>query len=150
MEPSPVTASILSVLLGVFISVNLQNILKNFESGRNKHSYADIQNPKNIFTGLATVGTISFFLEVILYIIIGYTGIFPSLDLLVIEPNKNLSILLSYLGLGLEALGVYIYSFGVCWREGVTASPGRCQRTINSSQLVPTITYVTPPTLGIS
>lgn len=122
MEPSPVTASILSVLLGVFISVNLQNIFKNFESGRNKHSYAEIQNPRNIFTGLATVGTISFFLEVILYIIIGYTGIFPSLDLLFIELNKKLSILISYLGLGLEALGVYLFLWSVLARGRYSVS----------------------------
>jgi len=71
-------ASFLLICLGCFFSVNLYSVLKG-QKRRNVKACAKTERPSGSIIGLAAVGTICYFLEVLLYIPLIFTGVVPVL-----------------------------------------------------------------------
>lgn len=69
-----VVAMFLFICLGCFFSVNLHNILKGREVKRGEKVYAEVERPSGSIICLAAVGTIVYFLEVVLYLFLALTG----------------------------------------------------------------------------
>lgn len=67
-------AVFLLICLGCFSSVNMHNILKGQKLRRSERVYAEVKHPTGSIMGLAAVGTLFYFLEVLSYLLLVFTG----------------------------------------------------------------------------
>ena len=74
MLTETVVAVFLLVWLGCFLLVNLYNILKVHKRKPVVKVYAEVERPVGFVVGLAAVGTIVYFLEVLLYLFLTFIG----------------------------------------------------------------------------
>jgi len=75
MLTETVVAVFLLVWLGCFFSINLHNILKGQKLRRSAKIYAEVERPLGFSIGLAAVGTIVYFLEVLMYLFLVFTSL---------------------------------------------------------------------------
>jgi len=75
MLTSQVIAIFLTACLTIFASINLHNITKSNASKQGSKYKAEVEHPSGPIFALAALGTVIFFLESVLYIILVFTGL---------------------------------------------------------------------------
>ncbi len=77
MFPDLAIAVFLTVCLTIFAIVNLYNLSKYDGSGQQIRYKAEVERPSGLFLVLAGFGTVTFFIESTLYILLVFTGLQP-------------------------------------------------------------------------
>jgi protein-S-isoprenylcysteine O-methyltransferase Ste14 len=75
MLADTVIAVFLSVCLAVFFAVNAHSWLKSGKGGKNAKYEVEVDLPNNLSLALAALGTVVFFLESVLYILLATAGL---------------------------------------------------------------------------
>lgn len=106
----------LLVCLGCFFTVNLHNILKSHKLGSSKNVYAEVRRPLDLVVGLAAVGTLTYFLEVIAYLFLVFTSSASILSDFLIYFQLPFALYLRILGLLLTTAGYFLLVWSVLAR----------------------------------
>jgi protein-S-isoprenylcysteine O-methyltransferase Ste14 len=141
MLTETVVAVFLLVWLGCFFSVNLYNILKVHKRKRGVKVYAEVERPVGFVVGLAAVGTIVYFLEVLAYLFLAFIGYIYVMHDFSFHLNFPFIFHIQIIGLVLTSIGylLFIWSvvvrgrYAVSWempenQRLVTWGPYRCVR----------------------
>jgi protein-S-isoprenylcysteine O-methyltransferase Ste14 len=129
-----VVAVFLLFWLGCFFSVNLHNTVKRQKLRSGEKVYAEVERPSGSTIGLATVGTLVYFLEVLSYLCLVFTGlIFGLRDFPFLFQFPFMSSI-QILGLVLTSVGysVFIWSVAVRGRYAVSWQMPENQRLVTS------------------
>ncbi|MCJ7573207.1 isoprenylcysteine carboxylmethyltransferase family protein [Candidatus Bathyarchaeota archaeon] len=120
MEADYLESVYLAILFVLFFGVNLHNVLKWRRVRKEKRAYAEVESPGGLFTTLAIVGTLSFFFEAVVYIVLtllGFGGAFKQIQL-----AFGYSWLLKSVGLILIGSGVLLFVWSVVVRGRYSVS----------------------------
>ena len=112
-------AVFLLVCLGCFVSVNLHNILKVHKRKPGVKVYAEIERPVGFVVGLAAVGTIVYFLEVLLYLFLTFINLIYVLHDFPVHFKFPFILHMQVIGLILTSVGYLMFIWSVVVR-------GRC------------------------
>lgn len=134
MPTENVVAILLLVWLGCFFSVNLHSILKGQKLRSSEKVYAEVERPIGLIIGLAAVGTAVYFLELLCYLFLVFSGLifglcdFPFLFQIPFIFHMRI------LGLILTSAGyfVFIWSVVVRGRYAVSWEMPENQRLVTS------------------
>jgi len=121
MTPSIVSVA-LSLLLLLFFAVNIRNIITGRQTRSASESHAEIPAPRNVYTGLAVIGTLSFFLFSLVYAVAGLTGSTDPLGFATVTLSPLPGAALTQLGLSLLAAGVLLFVWSVVARGRFSVS----------------------------
>jgi protein-S-isoprenylcysteine O-methyltransferase Ste14 len=116
MIPPLIIASFLTICLAIFASINIQSIFRFSAKKRANNSKAEVERPTGLFIGLATVGTLAFFFEVVLYVILVFTGVFPIFTHSLIQLHFLYDSLMQLLGVLVTAFGYALFLWSVLAR----------------------------------
>jgi len=116
MLNEPDVAVFLLVCLGCFFSVNLHNLLKVHKRTGGAKAYAEIERPSGITMILAAVGTITYFLEMLLYPFLVFSGLASVLQGSPFDLRFLRTFYLQILGLVLTSLGYFLFNWSVIVR----------------------------------
>jgi protein-S-isoprenylcysteine O-methyltransferase Ste14 len=111
-----VVAVFLVVCLGCFFLVNLYNILKVHKRRRGVKVYAEVERPAGFVVGLAAVGTIVYFLEVLLYMFLTFIGHTYALHDFPFHFNLPFIFHIQIIGLVLTSIGYLLFIWSVVVR----------------------------------
>lgn len=114
----------LLVCLGCFFSVNLHSILKGRQLRRGEKVYAEVERPLGSIIGLAAVGTIIYFLEVILYLFLVFTNLISILYIFPLYFQFPFVFHMQIVGLILTAVGYSLFIWSVVVRGRYAVSWG--------------------------
>jgi protein-S-isoprenylcysteine O-methyltransferase Ste14 len=109
-------AIFLLVCLGCFFSVNLHNILKGQKLRRSEKVHAEVERPLGSIVGLAAVGTIVYFLEVLSYLFLAFTGLIFMLCDFPFLFQLPFMFYMQILGLSLTSAGYFLFIWSVVVR----------------------------------
>jgi len=121
MAPSIVSVA-LSLLLLLFFAVNISNIVTGRQARSASESHAEIPTPRNVYTGLAAIGTLTFFLFSLVYAAAGLTGSTDPLGFATVALSPLLGAALTQLGFSLLAAGVLLFAWSVVARGRYSVS----------------------------
>ncbi len=116
-----VIAIFLFVCLVVFAFVNLHNILLIKRNSGDK-VYAEVEHSSSLMVGFAALGTVAYFLEVLTYMFLVFTGLF---NLLYVSPfyfRLPFAIYMQFLGLTLTLVGYFLFLWSVIVRGSYAVS----------------------------
>jgi protein-S-isoprenylcysteine O-methyltransferase Ste14 len=111
-----VVAVFLLVCLGCFFSVNMHNILKAHKRGRTVKIYAEVERPSSFIVNLAAVGTIVYFLEVLLYLFFTFIGLIHALHDFPFHFKFPFIFHIQIIGLVLTSAGYLLFMWSVIVR----------------------------------
>jgi protein-S-isoprenylcysteine O-methyltransferase Ste14 len=114
------SAALLGLLL-LFFGVNLHNVFTGGRARRGKASRAEIPSPGGSWTTLASIGTLSFFVEAVAYGFLGLLGYGDPIQT-VLVPIPVLLGAMGALGLALVAAGVLVFLWSVVARGRYSVS----------------------------
>lgn len=109
-------AAFLLICLGCFFSVNLHSILKVHIRASRTDAYAEIKRPSGFVVGVAAVGTIIYFLEVLFYLFFVFMGSDSALLGFPFHLKFPLIFCMQLLGLVLTLAGYFIFIWSVIAR----------------------------------
>jgi protein-S-isoprenylcysteine O-methyltransferase Ste14 len=121
MVPGFAASTTLLGLLLLFLGFNLHNVVRGVRMRRGKVSGAEVPRPSGLWTTLASIGTISFFVEVTVYGFLGLLGYGDPIQM-VLVPIPGLFGAMSALGLFLVAGGVLLFLWSVAARGRYSVS----------------------------
>lgn len=116
MLTETVVAVFLLVCLGCFFSVNLHNILKAHKRKPGVKAYAEVERPADFVIGLAAVGTIVYFLEVLSYLLLTFSGHIYVLHDFPFHFNFPFIFHIQIIGLVLTSIGYLLFIWSVVVR----------------------------------
>ena len=119
MLTETVVAVFLLVCLGCFVSVNLHNILRVHKRRPSVKVYAEVERPPSFIVSLAAVGTIVYFLEVLLYLFLTFIGLIYTLHNFPVRFKFPFILHVQIIGLILTSAGYLLFIWSVVIR-------GRC------------------------
>jgi len=111
--------------------------------------YAEVERPPGFVVSLAAVGTIVYFLEVLLYLFLTFIGLIYALNDFPFHFELPFILHMQIIGLVLTSVG-YLCSFGALLSGVDVLFRGRCRRIKNLSLGVHTIMCGTLPISAIS
>jgi len=112
----------LFLLLLIFFVVNIHNVVTGRRARSASESYAEVSTPRNIYTGLAAIGTISFFILSIIYAAAGLTGLTDPLEFTELTISSGIDAVLIGLGLFLIIVGIFLFIWSVTARGRYSVS----------------------------
>lgn len=121
MAPSIVSVA-LSLLLLLFFAVNIRNVVSGRRARGSSESYAEVPTPRNLYTGLAAIGTILFFTLSIVFVAAGLMGSTDPLGFATVGLSPLLGAALTQLGFSLLAAGVLLFAWSVVARGRYSVS----------------------------
>jgi len=108
----------LLVCILVFFALNLYNILVFHKNG--EEAYAEIERPSGFMVGIAAFGTLIYFLEALLYLLLVFSG---NISLLYIHYFQvPFLVFIQIFGLGLTFLGYFLFIWSVVVRGRYSVS----------------------------
>ncbi|MBS7615483.1 hypothetical protein KEJ18_07140, partial [Candidatus Bathyarchaeota archaeon] len=119
MLPETFTAAFLGVCLGVFLLVNLGNMMN---SRRIRKTHATLtktepseepEPPKTIILGLAAFGTLLFWSESILYVVFVFAGVLQSLNSFLLPLRFTHDSYVQVVGVILSVFGYFVFTWSV-------------------------------------
>jgi len=116
MLTDTVVAAFLLGCLAFFVPINLYNILVVHGRKRGVKSYAEVERPSGLSVSLAAIGTFVYFIEVVMYLFLVFTG---SISLFRVSPfdyQLPFRLYLQTLGLALTMLGYFMFIWSVVAR----------------------------------
>jgi len=116
MLTETIIAVFLLVCVGCFFSVVLHNILRVHKLMRQVKAYAEVERPSDLVVGVAALGTFAYFLEVLVYLFLVFTGLNSVLLSLLFHFQFPFVFLLQLFGLVLTAAGYFIFIWSVVAR----------------------------------
>ena len=116
MLTETVVAVFLLVCLGCFFSVNLYNILKVHKRKPAVKVYAEVERPVGFVVGLAAVGTILYFLEVLLYLFLAFIRHIYVMHYFPFHFNFPFIFHIQIIGLVLTSIGYLLFIWSVVVR----------------------------------
>ncbi|HEX9914038.1 MAG TPA: isoprenylcysteine carboxylmethyltransferase family protein [Candidatus Bathyarchaeia archaeon] len=119
--PGFVTSAALLTLLALFFGANFHNVVTGVRARRGKDSGEEVPRPGDMWTALAGIGIISFFVEATAYGVLGLLGGEDPVQT-VLVPIPGLFDVLSVLGLALVAAGVLVFLWSVAARGRYSVS----------------------------
>ena len=129
-----VVAVFLLFCLGCFFSVNLRNIVKGQKLRHGEKVYAEVERPSGSTIGIAAVGTLVYFLEVLSYLFLVSTGLIFGLCDFPFLFRFPFMFYVQILGLVLTSVGysVFIWSVVVRGKYAVSWQMPENQRLVTS------------------
>jgi protein-S-isoprenylcysteine O-methyltransferase Ste14 len=119
MLPEALTATFLSICLGIFYIANLWNLLKN-HTKRKAHltqtKQPVPQEPSSIAFVSVALGTFVFWFGSIFYVLLAFTGILPSLDSFLMPLKFPFDSYIQILGVILTGFGYFLFTWSVIAR----------------------------------
>jgi protein-S-isoprenylcysteine O-methyltransferase Ste14 len=115
-------ALFLLICLGCFVSVNLHNILKGRKLRSGEKVYAEVERPSGIIMGLAAVGTLVYFLEVLSYLLLAFMSHASAPSDFPFLFRFPLMFYVQVLGLALTSVGYFLFIWSVLVRGKYAAS----------------------------
>jgi len=116
MLTETIVAVFLLICIGCFFSVALYNIFRVHRLKSRVKAYAEVKRPSDFVVGFAALGTFAYFLEVLLYLFLVFTGLYSVLSTLSFHFNFPFILHLQLLGLVLTATGYFIFIWSVIVR----------------------------------
>lgn len=114
------SAALLGFLV-LFFGVNLHNVFVGQRMRRGKARHAEVPSPGNLWTMLASIGTIIFMVEAVAYGFLGLLGGDDTIPLIMV-PLGEVQAALGSLGLALIAVGVLVFVWSVVTRGRYSVS----------------------------
>lgn len=111
-----IAAFFLLVCLACFFSANLHNLIIIHKRRGRKGSYAEIKRPEGFIVVLAAAGTVIYFLEVLLYLSLVFSGLLPVIDSYFLLFDLSFWIYIKVLGLILTSIGYFLFIWSVVVR----------------------------------
>jgi len=111
-----VVAVFLLVCLACFFAVNLHNILKVGKQRIGVKTYAEVERPSGFILIVAAVGTIVYFLEVLMYLFVVFTSLISSLRDFPLQFQFPFVFHFQILGLVLSLVGYFLFIWSVIAR----------------------------------
>jgi protein-S-isoprenylcysteine O-methyltransferase Ste14 len=108
-----VVAVFLLFWLGCFFSVNLHNIAKDQKLRKRQKVYAEVERPIGFIIGLAAFGTLVYFLEVLSYLFLVFTGLIFGLRDFPFLFQFPFMLYMRILGLVLTSVGYFAFLWSV-------------------------------------
>lgn len=116
MMPEMAVAFFLLLCLGCFVSFNLHNILKVHKRESRVKVYAEIEHPVGFVVGLAAVGTGVYFLEVLVYLFLVFSGFFSAASVCPFRFQSSPWIFIMISGLASTGIGYLLFIWSVVVR----------------------------------
>jgi len=116
MLPEIITASFLTVCLAIFFVVNLYNIVKFHRDKRNVRVYAEIKLPKGLVLLFSALGTVLFFLESLLFLVLAFTGFISVFDVFPLQLRFPYDSYAQVVGVVLSGVGYLLFVWSVLVR----------------------------------
>lgn len=116
MLAETVVAMFLLICLVFFFSVNLHNILKKNQLTQDDKTYADTKRPAVSIIALAAFGTIFYFVDLLLYLFLIFTGLTSALYRFAFLFPLPFILHLQILGSVLTAVGYFLFIWSVIVR----------------------------------
>jgi len=111
-----IIAFFLLVCVGCFFSVVLHNILRVHKLTRQVKAYAEVERPSDFVVGVAALGTFAYFLEVLVYLFLVFTGLNSGLSSPLFHFQFPFVFFMQLFGLILTAGGYLIFIWSVVAR----------------------------------
>jgi protein-S-isoprenylcysteine O-methyltransferase Ste14 len=111
-----VVAVFLLFWLGCFFSVNLHNTLKGQKLRHGEKVHAEVERPSGSAIGLATVGTLVYFLEVLSYLFLVFSDLIFGLRDFPFLFQFPFMFYIQILGLVLTSIGYFVFVWSVVVR----------------------------------
>jgi len=99
-----------------FFAVNLHNILRMHKRTERVKVYAEVERPTSFTVGLAAIGTFVYFLEVLFYLFLVFTGLNTLSRKFALHFQLPFTFCLQLFGLVLTSLGYFIFIWSVIAR----------------------------------
>lgn len=109
-------AVFLLVCLGCFFAFNLHNILRGQRLRKGEKIYAEVERPSGFLVSLAAVGTLVYFLEVLLYLFFVFTGLISTLREFPFLFQFPFMLFMRILGLVFTSAGYFLFIWSVVVR----------------------------------
>jgi len=134
MLTETVVAVFLVFWLGCFFSVNLHNIVKGQKLRSGEKVHAEVEHPLGFIVGLAALGTLVYFVEVLSYLFLVFSGLIFGLCDFPFLFQFPFIFSIQILGLVLTSVGyfVFIWSVVVRGRYAVSWQMPENQRLVTS------------------
>lgn len=116
MIPETLAAYFLLLCVGCFVSVNLHSILKVHKRKSEVQVYAEVERPEGFAVGLAAVGTVVYFIEVLAYLFLVFSGLFSMTSVLPFVSLSSFWFYAEALGLILTGTGYFLFIWSVIVR----------------------------------
>src|SRR4030042_841715 len=75
MLPEMTIAGTLLICMICFFAVGLHNIMRKHKTEENKQPHAEVEHPSNVILAITGFGTMAYFIEVILYVILVFANL---------------------------------------------------------------------------
>lgn len=115
MLPPSLISWVLLLYLSSFTLVNVQNVLHGLRTKHDTYPHAEVEGPGGISLALAAIGTLSFFVEALVLMLLGFRGdtygFLPSLQL-----HFQYDVLIQIIGIVGIGSGVLIFIWSVLSR----------------------------------
>ncbi len=121
MTPSFPSVALFLLLL-LFFSVNIRNVFTGRRARGASESHAEVPSPRGVYTGASVIGTVTFFLFSISYVVAGLTGLTDPLGFTELTMPPGTGAYLTWLGLVLIAAGVFLFVWSVVARGRYSVS----------------------------
>ncbi len=116
MISETLVAYFLLLCVGCFVSVNLHNILKAHKRKSEVQVYAEVERPEGLAVGLAAAGTGVYFIEVLAYLFLVFSGLFSTTSVLPFASLSSFRFYAEALGLILTGTGYFLFIWSVIVR----------------------------------
>lgn len=102
--------------LAVFFTVNLHNVVKVHRGRTKTKVYAEIGRPKGAMVQLATVGTLLFFLESLVFSLLSFMELTAALHVFLLQVQFPYDFCVQIVGFALSASGYFLFIWSVVTR----------------------------------
>lgn len=111
-----ISATVLTICIIVFLSVNLWNLWKKYEEKKDEKYFAEHPRPRGPIYSVTAFGTLVFWIQCILYPILVLTNVMQRFETLPLQLSFSYDYVLRWFGLSLLVFGFSLFIWSVIAR----------------------------------